>query len=148
MFHKVKEVSPLPDFCLSVVFVEGVRKIYNMTPLIAHHHAFAPLKDNLMLFNDVKVDAGGYGISWNDDIDLSCNELYENGQEIETPFTHLMSFADATELWGLNESTLRKAVAHGKLVNGIDANKYGKQWIVTLDAMLREYGEPEHKKAA
>ena len=26
-----------------------------------------------------KVDVGGYGIRWNDTIDLSCNELYENG---------------------------------------------------------------------
>lgn len=53
-----------------------------------------------------------------------------------------MSFADATELWGLSESTLRKAISYGKLVSGVDARKYGKQWIVTKDAMLREYGEP------
>ncbi|WP_199647569.1 DUF2442 domain-containing protein [Peptoclostridium sp. AF21-18] len=29
----------------------------------------------------MKIDTGGYGIIWNDDIDLSCNELYENGKE-------------------------------------------------------------------
>lgn len=34
------------------------------------------------LFEQVKVDAGGYGISWNDEIDLSCNELYENGERV------------------------------------------------------------------
>ena len=32
------------------------------------------------LFEQVKVDAGGYGISRNDDIDLSCEELYQNGK--------------------------------------------------------------------
>jgi hypothetical protein len=31
------------------------------------------------LFNLVKVEAGGYGISWNDHIDLACDELFENG---------------------------------------------------------------------
>ena len=31
------------------------------------------------LFEQVKVDSGGYGISWNDELDLSCNELYYNG---------------------------------------------------------------------
>ena len=31
------------------------------------------------LFEQVKVDKGGYGISWNGEIDLSCNELWENG---------------------------------------------------------------------
>ena len=51
-----------------------------------------------------------------------------------------MSFSDASELWGLSESTLRKAIAYGKIVP--DARKYGKQWVVNCDAMLREYGEP------
>lgn len=31
------------------------------------------------LSEQVKVDVGGYGISWNDEIDLSCDELYDNG---------------------------------------------------------------------
>lgn len=88
------------------------------------------------------VDEAGYGVIWNDDIDLSCDEFWENGVVQVTPFDDLMSFADATELWGLSESTLRKAISYGKLVSGVDARKYGKQWIVTKDAMLREYGEP------
>ena len=45
-------------------------------------------------------------------------------------------------LWGLNESTLRKAIAYGKLVNGVDVCKFGKQWVVSMDAMKREYGDP------
>ena len=35
------------------------------------------------LFDQVKVDVGGYGISWNDDLDLSCEELWINGKEEE-----------------------------------------------------------------
>ena len=58
------------------------------------------------------------------------------------PFDGLMSFSDASELWGLSGSTLRKAIAYGKIVPGADARKYGKQWVVNCDAMLREYGEP------
>ena len=37
---------------------------------------------------------------------------------------------------------LRKAIAYGKLVNGVDACKYGKQWVISMEAMKREYGEP------
>ena len=59
-----------------------------------------------------------------------------------------MSFADASELWGLSESTLRKAVSYGKIKPGIDARKYGKQWIVARDAMYREYGEPKEMVVA
>ena len=90
----------------------------------------------------MQVDQGGYGIIWNDDLDLSCDEIYENGKTIKTAFDGLLAFSDATELWGLNESTLRKAIAYGKFVNGVDVCKYGKQWIVSVDAMRREYGEP------
>jgi len=52
-----------------------------------------------------------------------------------------MSFGDASELWGLSESTLRKAVSYGKLVNGVDVRKFGKQWVVSKAAMKRAYGE-------
>jgi hypothetical protein len=47
-------------------------------------------------------------------------------------------------MWGLNESTLRKAIAYGKLKAGVDACKYGKQWVVSTEAMRREYGEPKY----
>ncbi len=55
----------------------------------------------------------------------------------------LIAFTDATLLWGLNESTLRKAISYGKLVNGVDACKFGKQWVVSVGAMEREYGKPK-----
>ena len=100
------------------------------------------LLEDELLFRDVVVDQGGYGIIWNDDLDLSCDELWENGTEVATPFDGLISFSDASELWGLSESTLRKAVAYGKIVPGVDARKYGKQWIVDREAMMREYGNP------
>lgn len=64
------------------------------------------------------------------------------------PFDGLLSFADATERWGLNESTLRKAVSYGKLVEGADCKKFGKQWIVAEAAMRREYGEPKQTAKA
>ena len=143
MFHKAKNVSVLPDYKLSVQFAEGVTKIYDVRPLIETHAAFKALT-NPELFSSVEVDVGGYGIVWNDDIDLSCDELFENGITVETPFDGLMAFSDATTLWSLNESTLRKAVAYGKLRNGIDVCKFGKQWIVSIAAMQREYGNPKN----
>ena len=143
MFHKVKSVNALPNYCLSVQFVEGVTKIYDIKPLFAKWTVFKELENNDRLFSEVEVDTGGYGIVWNDNLDLSCNELFENGKTLKTPFDGLIAFTDATQLWGLNESTLRKAIAYGKLVNGIDACKFGKQWVVSTIAMMREYGQPK-----
>jgi len=141
MFHKVKNVSPLPEYRLSVQFCEGVTKLYDMNPLFDKLPVFKYLMDKPEAFYTVEVDMGGYGIVWNDNLDLSCDELWDNGEIVATPFDGLMSFSDATGLWGLNESTLRKAVAYGKLVNGVDVCKFGKQWVVSADAMRREYGE-------
>lgn len=143
MFHKVKNVTTVPDHKLSIQFAEGVTKLYDMKVLAKKLPVFNQLLDSLEEFSCATVDVGGYGIVWNDDYDLSCDELWENGVTVQTPFDGLLSMADATELWGLNESTLRKAISYGKLVNGIDVCKFGKQWVVSIDAMYREYGEPK-----
>ena len=144
MFHKIKNVTPLKDFKLSIQFAEGITKIYDMKKLIENNKIFADLKD-INLFNSVEVDIGGYGVIWNDDIDISCDELFENSKKIDAPFDGLMAFSDATDIWGLNESTLRKAIIYGKLINGIDVCKFGKQWVVSINAMKREYGIPLKK---
>ena len=148
MFHKVKAVNALPDYRLSVQFAEGVTKIYDVKPLFSVWNSFKALQKYYELFRSVRVDQGGYGIVWNDELDLSCEELFENGETVKTPFDGLMAFTDATEIWGLNESTLRKAISYGKLVNGVDACKYGKQWVISAEAMRREYGEPKKKEPA
>lgn len=145
MFHKVKNVNALPDYKLSIQFAEGITKIYDVAQLFKKYNIFIPLKNNPELFNSVTVDRGGYGIIWNDDIDISCDELFANGITVDTPFDGLLAFSDATFLWNLNESTLRKAISYGKLVNGIDVCKFGKQWVVSIAAMKREYGEPVKK---
>ena len=93
MFHKVKEVYALPDMKLPVLFADGTTKTYDVKPLLSRFEAFKAL-ENEGLFNNVEVDIGGCGIVWNDDVDLSCDELWDNGEIEKTPFDGLMSFAD------------------------------------------------------
>lgn len=145
MFHKLKSVTPLQDYILSVQFSEGITKQYDLKPLFKKYPMFLPLKEHTELYYSATVDVGGYGVVWNDDLDIACDELYHNGVTVETPFDGLIAFSDATQLWGLNESTLRKAIAYGKLVNGQDVCKFGKQWVISSEAMRREYGDPTGK---
>lgn len=85
MFHKVKSVAPLPCLRLRVEFVDGSKKLYNVgSQMIDKYPAFGSLLTGEVAFDTVRVDAGGYGIVWNDDLDLSCDELYENGTEETT----------------------------------------------------------------
>ena len=101
MFHKIKAVTPLPNYRLSVQFVEGVTKIYDVKSLFNKWSLFKSLTPEL--FYNVEVDKGG-GFVWNDSLDFACNELFENGRTVKTPFDGLMAFTDATQLWGLHPS--------------------------------------------
>lgn len=74
-FHKIKNVKALDNLILEIIFENEEIKHYDIKKLIAEHKEFEILNDKT-LFNLVKVDIGGYGISWNDDLDISCNTLY------------------------------------------------------------------------
>jgi len=78
MFHKVKKVKALEDYILEAEFIDGTVKLYDVKKIMNKWKVFEILKD-IELFKKVKVDQGGYGISWNEDIDLACNEIWEHG---------------------------------------------------------------------
>ena len=81
VYPKVKTVLPLDDYCLQVIFDNAVSKVYDCKPLLGKL-VFAPLA-NRWLFRAVRVDPGGYGISWNHAIDLAESELWEHGQPLK-----------------------------------------------------------------
>ena len=140
MFHKIKTVAALPNYVLLAHFADGSEKKYDMKPLMREHEIFRTFETVPGLFEQVRADVGGYGVVWNEDIDLDAEEIWVNGKEARTPFFGLISLADATVLWNLNESTLRKAISYGKLKTGTDVFNFGSQWVVTASAMEREYG--------
>jgi len=75
---RVKMVNASGNTKLLICFDNGVEKEYDCAPLM-DRPGFSPLKD-VGFFRGVKVDAGGYGISWNDNVDLSEYELWTNGR--------------------------------------------------------------------
>lgn len=82
MFHLLKIVRPLDHFHLRVSFYDGSVKEYDVSELGQRWPVFESLCSNPDLFQRVEVSPGGFGIFWNDDLDLSCDELYENGQDV------------------------------------------------------------------
>lgn len=79
MFHKIKSIKPLPDYLLLVQFESNEKKQYDIKKLVNELEPFNALIYIPGLFEQVKVDSGGFGIYWNDEIDLACDELYNNG---------------------------------------------------------------------
>ena len=79
MFYRIRSVNPLPERMILISFLDNTVKKYDMNQLIENNPSFFPLREKAV-FDQVQVDAGGYGGSWNDDVALSSNELWENGE--------------------------------------------------------------------
>ncbi len=77
-FHKIESIKPLENMILEAVFFDGEIKKYDMKNLIKKYEVFKDL-ENEELFSKVKVDVGGYGIIWNNNLDLSIEEIWVNG---------------------------------------------------------------------
>lgn len=59
----------------------------------------------------------------------------------------VMTAKEAADLWGKDDSNLRKALRHsGKFIEGIDYRLSGKIILVTKEAMHRVYGDPKEKE--
>ena len=81
---KIIDVKALDDFILDVDFSDGTKKYYDVKQLFdIFPDMFYPFKDNPAIFKNVKIDCGGCGVSWNEDIDISEFELFENGVDLK-----------------------------------------------------------------
>jgi len=79
---RIQSATPVGPTKLLVRFADGSERVYDCAPLLERPQ-FQLLK-NPAFFRAVRVDPGGYGISWNDDLDLSEYELWTNGTPIAT----------------------------------------------------------------
>ncbi len=90
MMHKIKSVITQNDLIISATFFDGTVKEYSVDRLFNIYPQLKEL-ENRELFNSVQVDAGGYGVSWNDDLDLDAETIWEDGIEIGKDTVDIMS---------------------------------------------------------
>lgn len=81
MTHRILNVEPQDSLVLAVTFQNGIIKSYDVKQLYTVFPQFMELQSHPELFFRVKVDAGGYGVSWNDELDLEAEEIWENGKD-------------------------------------------------------------------
>ncbi len=85
MFRKITSLATLPDYVLLVGFSSGEFKQFDLKSLMNKYPPFAALKNVNGLYEQAKIDAGGYGIVWNDDLDISAEGIYEKGVACSAP---------------------------------------------------------------
>lgn len=74
---RVTQVEALARRRLRVVFADGQQRIYDCEPLL-DRPAFSALRDPAF-FAAVQPDPHGYGVVWDDTVDLAESELWLNG---------------------------------------------------------------------
>lgn len=79
MHHKIANVRALPHFQLFVEFRDGAETLFDMSSMFETIPAFRDFENIPGLFESVRVDAGGYGVVWNDALDFDSESLYYDG---------------------------------------------------------------------
>ena len=123
MSHKIKSVRTSENMTLLAVFENGIEKAYDIRQMERLFPQFYVLKTNPELYKSVQVDVGGYGISWNDDLDIDAEEIWENGVETniryEVDIYHIVAvqLAEAREKSGMTQKQLsqKTKVAQGDI---------------------------------
>lgn len=67
---------------------------------------------------------------------------YSEGPDVfNKSINEIMTFAEASKKWELDDSTLRKLVKTNKIEENIDYRKSGNVWLITKNSMERIYGK-------
>ncbi len=76
-YPRISKAKAINDRTLMIEFTNQEIKKYDIGYLL-ENPMFAPLSQP-SFFKNFKIEEGGYGIVWNEDIDLSEYELWHNG---------------------------------------------------------------------
>lgn len=113
MTNRIVSVKTMENMNLVVYFQNGVEKKYNIRRLYNSFPQLRELELDKSLFEKVIVDVGGYGISWNDELDIDAEEIWENGIETGSHKVSILSklgydVARARELKHMTQNELSK----------------------------------------
>lgn len=120
---KVTSVTPLRDMRLLVTFENGVAKLFDVRRIVSEFPEYAVL-ENPDIFNLVRVESGGYGVSWSPELDCSEGELWDNGNEIPLTVNDLLEFirrntlitAEAANMLKCSKQNIEDLTKRNKLI--------------------------------
>lgn len=81
MYRIITNIETKDNLILIATFADGEVVSFDVKTLFDKYPAFYALEDK-NLFESVKIDEIGYGISWNDDLDISSDGIYTKGKHI------------------------------------------------------------------
>ena len=82
MHMTATKVKFLDDVKIELTFRDGTIVRYDMAVMFSVYPQLEELRRNRELFIRGRLDPGGYGIVWNDELDFDTTGIYECGEVV------------------------------------------------------------------
>lgn len=120
---KIEDIIPLDDFCLLVFFRDGAVKKCFLKNHFNNNSVFRVLVKRPELFHHISILAGGYGVTWDVNLNIADSVLYDMGVEVPLSLSDFESFvvhrvinrAEAAELLDCTRQNIDDLTKRGKL---------------------------------
>ena len=121
--RRVEEVIPLYERKLLVAFRDGTVRKCDMTAYFTSHRSFEILLNHPEYMTQVKVQVGGHGIMWDDNLTIPAHELYRMGKKVPLTLEELRQImaaqvidaSEAAEILNCSRQYVSELVKLGKL---------------------------------
>ena len=124
MFIRATKVTFLEDTIVELTFQDGKVFQYDVSLLFNRFPVFKKLKEDKALFYSGHLDNGGYGVIWNETLDLSAMSIYYTGKPIRTEKVKLNNRIGVI----INEARNKRGISQTELarLSGIDQGDISK----------------------
>ncbi len=121
--RRLEDLVPLQNNTLLCFFRDGTVQKCDLTAYFETHREFSVLLNRPEFFRNVRMQAGGHGISWDENLMIDNAALYAMGIEIPLSMEDFCAFArerivntqEAAELLDCSRQYIAELVKNGKL---------------------------------
>lgn len=121
--YKVEGAAPLGGYRLLVFFRDGSVKKVDVASIVGDDRRFAPVLANESIFQALSVQAGGYGVTWGEDVDIADHDLFRHGRKVSLDAddfrrfisTQIISSTEAAEILECSRQNIDNLAQRDKL---------------------------------
>lgn len=109
----IKSIKTKDNLMIEATFYSGAVKLFDVSSLFDKHPEYKVLQTDTELWHSAKLFPQGSGVYFNDDLDLTVEEIWNNGKlintvSVEPKYSVAYAITKAREEMGLSQSELSK----------------------------------------
>ncbi len=111
MNQNIKEIRMKDNLIIEAVFFSGIVKDFDVSSLFERHPEYKVLEQDKGLWENAKLFPQGSGVYFNDDLDLTVEEIWKDGKtagkvSVEPKYEIAYAISSAREAKGLSQKQL------------------------------------------